>query len=716
MSTLSFPSNPSLNDTYTFGGKTWVYNGSAWDLQTQGAINGIVIGNVTPAAGTFTTISAANGIPTTTVANTAPANPEQGDIWIDSDTGTQLIYFTASGNSQWAEMEADQSFSVTGSDVDLTAVDTDILPTANITYDIGNTTNRFRDIYLANSTIYLGEASISATDGAIVLPANSTVGGAVLVASPIITAIDYPGDDTAADPAGGQTISIEGANFQSGAAVYVDGGLVGVVSFISSSVLQFVSPAKAAGSYSLYVVNPNGATAIAVPGIQYSGTPTWSTAAGSIGTPYETTAFATTVVATGDVPITYALAAGNSLPTDMALTSANGYLAVASVPVTNNDTTYNFNIVATDAEQQDTPRQFSVTYKVDVVTWDSPANAASYVWDVGVANSVAMSASSAAGKAISFAVQSGSLPSNVSISGNLITGTPDAAQANTSVIVRATAATTNRFADRTFYFTTQASGWDISSPSLAQSKNSGVSISSFGSISFSTDGTKLFTVGAPTIYTYDLGTAYDLNTISAAVRTYSATAQTTSVVFSTDGTKMYTTDYSADIVRQYNLSSAYNTDTVTSTADYNVGGYQGVPFQVVFSADGTKMFVSGNNSRAITRFDLATPWSVTTASYVSAYYITNVGPSGNMRKVYFKTDGTAMFVTCENSDQSQGQVRKYTLNTAWDISSPTLETTFATWTGAGGFFPGKCGLWFNSLGTIMILGSDEAPLLAKYTL
>ena len=114
MPTISFPSNPSPNDTYTFGGKTWVYNGSAWDLQTQGAINGIVIGNVTPAAGTFTTISAANGIPTTTVANTAPADPEQGDIWIDSDTGTQLIYFTAGGNSQWAEMEAEQSFSSSG--------------------------------------------------------------------------------------------------------------------------------------------------------------------------------------------------------------------------------------------------------------------------------------------------------------------------------------------------------------------------------------------------------------------------------------------------------------------------------------------------------------------------------------------------------------------------------------------------------------------------
>lgn len=62
MATLNFPTSPSLNDTYSFNGKTWVWNGLGWQLQSQGAINGIVIGNSTPAAGTFTTLSATGNV------------------------------------------------------------------------------------------------------------------------------------------------------------------------------------------------------------------------------------------------------------------------------------------------------------------------------------------------------------------------------------------------------------------------------------------------------------------------------------------------------------------------------------------------------------------------------------------------------------------------------------------------------------------------------
>jgi hypothetical protein len=47
-------------------------------------------------------------------------------------------------------------FSSTG--VDITG---NLLPTANVTYDLGSSTNRWRDLWVANSTIYLGETPLT---------------------------------------------------------------------------------------------------------------------------------------------------------------------------------------------------------------------------------------------------------------------------------------------------------------------------------------------------------------------------------------------------------------------------------------------------------------------------------------------------------------------------------------------------------------------------
>ena len=90
-----------------------------------------------------------NGIPTTTVSNVSPANPEQGDVWIDSDSGIQYIYFSDGDSAQWAEMEAALSINLGGNgNVDLSAVAQDITPAANITYDLGTANLRWRDLYL----------------------------------------------------------------------------------------------------------------------------------------------------------------------------------------------------------------------------------------------------------------------------------------------------------------------------------------------------------------------------------------------------------------------------------------------------------------------------------------------------------------------------------------------------------------------------------------
>lgn len=66
-------------------------------------------------------------------------------------------------------------------------VKSDIIPDANIAYDLGSSSNRFRDLYLSGSSINLGSAIITATGSAVNLPAGSTIGGELLNASTLLT-------------------------------------------------------------------------------------------------------------------------------------------------------------------------------------------------------------------------------------------------------------------------------------------------------------------------------------------------------------------------------------------------------------------------------------------------------------------------------------------------------------------------------------------------
>lgn len=56
-------------------------------------------------------------------------------------------------------------------------VDGSIIPTADVTYDLGSASKRFKDLYLSGNSIHLGGAVLSANvDGSIALPAGSKVG------------------------------------------------------------------------------------------------------------------------------------------------------------------------------------------------------------------------------------------------------------------------------------------------------------------------------------------------------------------------------------------------------------------------------------------------------------------------------------------------------------------------------------------------------------
>lgn len=238
--------------------------------------------------------------------------------------------------------------------------------------------------------------------------------------TPKIASVDYPGDDTAANPAGGQTITVTGSGFSEGLAVYVGGIIVSVATVVNSNSVTFTSPAKTAGNYALIIVNSDGGTATFIPGIQYSGTPAWSTSAGSLATVYETDAISNTLSATSDSPVTYGVTVG-SLPAGSTLNSTSGII-VGTAPSVGGSTTYNFTVDAIDGEQQETSRNFSYTVNPDVVSWSSPADGTTYNSSVGSSFTQALSATSVSGKTISYSANT--LPDGLSIVGANITGTP----------------------------------------------------------------------------------------------------------------------------------------------------------------------------------------------------------------------------------------------------------------------------------------------------
>ena len=100
---------------------------------------------------------------------------------------------------------------------------------------------------------------------------------------PLISSLAYAGSATAADPAGGGTITLTGSNFQAGATVKVGGTSASSVAVPSTTSITFTTPAKTAGDYDVVVTNANGLAATLSNGISYNGVPAFTTAAGNVG-------------------------------------------------------------------------------------------------------------------------------------------------------------------------------------------------------------------------------------------------------------------------------------------------------------------------------------------------------------------------------------------------------------------------------------------------
>jgi hypothetical protein len=312
--------------------------------------------------------------------------------------------------------------------------------------NINQTIANYNGVTVLRSTYLLSGAVITfssapAAGSEIEVTTINPAGAAAAAGTALkITTIGYVGNNTATDVAGGETITLTGTGFATGASVIINGVAAGVVTVVSATQLTFTAPALSAGTYIFYVVNTDGATAISVPGISYSGVPSFYVGAGSVGTVYEASSFNSNVAAVGDSAITYTIASG-SLPAGATL-NANGVITGSSV-LTASPTTYTFGVNASDGQNQDVTRSYTITVNPDTVSWSSPTNGATVSIGQGSASSTTLTAASAAGKAITYTANV--LPTGLSIVGSAVTGTPTVL-GNTTTLLTANATSTTRSA------------------------------------------------------------------------------------------------------------------------------------------------------------------------------------------------------------------------------------------------------------------------------
>jgi hypothetical protein len=220
-------------------------------------------------------------------AETPPTGVDPGTIWFDTNTGKIYVLYNDGSGQQWVQPssiiygtgggsggggEGASSFSqltgqisigqipntlITPAKLNLNA---SLLPTTNITHDLGSASYRWRDLYLSGSSIKLGEATITATGTAVDLPAGTTIGGSAVTAfttidvtgqssiaadnsADILTLVAGPGISITTNP-GTDTITITNTGGSGGVASGVAAGTATRLAFYSStgSVVQDTGP------------------------------------------------------------------------------------------------------------------------------------------------------------------------------------------------------------------------------------------------------------------------------------------------------------------------------------------------------------------------------------------------------------------------------------------------------------------------------------------
>jgi len=318
-----------------------VYSSSGW-IPAGSSVNGTSARFTYTISGTPTTVSGVDDL-----GNTLAYDAGFADVYVNgvrmsaSDititSGTSVVFATALTNGDVVDIVAYGTFNVASIDG------------SNITSGT-----------IANARL-TGSGAITINGSAVALGGSVTIGET----KPTISSIT-PDTITNAQT----SITITGSNFVSVPQVEFLNPSTGIwyvadtVTFNNSTSLTVQATLTVDAQYKIRIENPDGNAVISSTNIlTVSDAPTWTTAAGDLGTfAGNFSGTLATVAATSDSAVTFSEVGSNLAGANVTLNTSTGALTTTDFGGSSTTaTTYNFTLRATDAESQTADRSFSFT-------------------------------------------------------------------------------------------------------------------------------------------------------------------------------------------------------------------------------------------------------------------------------------------------------------------------------------------------------------------
>lgn len=200
------------------------------------------------------------------------------------------------------------------------------------------------------------------------------------------------------------------------------------------------------------------------------------------------------------------------------------------------------------------------------------------------------------------------------------------------------------------------------------------------SLYFTPDGTKIIITASGTAAYYfqiDLATAWDITTASTYCDEKNILIGTGNLyghTFSTNGEYVYVTDNVSDTVFRYDVDTPWDITTIRDN-QYYIGDPETNPAGGAFNSNGTKFYYTGTTTDNVYELELSTPYDINTATHnvnVKTYHISRGGSVVASYSFFFKPDGTKLYVV-----DATDSVVEFVLTTAWDPATINFSYSFS---------------------------------------